>query len=158
MWNLLKNTSWVDFNEGSWFLSQQNGTCLISTSPLLSLANNMGKLKWVELLYIFSLLFFRGFVLYLLFILWKLVEHNQPLFFWRRPASFHLPAVYRVSLKQPRGSSLVANHSTADVWVTLDRTVKLVLVPVELSTSISGSHDTTYVVNAYLSQIRVCSC
>ena len=64
-------------------------------------------------------------------------------------------AVYRVALKQTKGSCLVVNHRTADVKVTSNRTVTLVLVPVELSTSISGNHVTRYVVNAYVSQIRV---
>ena len=64
-------------------------------------------------------------------------------------------AVYHEALNQPSGSSLVGNHLTADVQVTSDRTVTLVLVPVELSTSISGSHTATYVVNTYILQIRV---
>ena len=64
-------------------------------------------------------------------------------------------AVYRVALIQPSGSSLVGTHRTADVRVMPDRTVTLVLVPVELSTSISGSHTATYVVNTYVTQIRV---
>ena len=63
--------------------------------------------------------------------------------------------VYRVALKQPSGSCLVVNHHTVDVQVTSDRTVTLVLVPVELSTNIYGSHAAKYVVNAYVSQIRV---
>ena len=37
----------------------------------------------------------------------------------------------------------------------LDRKVTLVLVPVELSTIISGSHTSTYVVNSYVLQICV---
>ena len=53
-------------------------------------------------------------------------------------------AVYRVALKQPSSSSLVVNYCTADVGVTLDRKVTLFLFPVELSTSISGSHSATY--------------
>ena len=64
-------------------------------------------------------------------------------------------SVNRVALKQPRGSALDVNHSTADVRVTFFRTVTPVLVPVELSTRIYGSHTTTYVVNAYVRQIRV---
>ena len=64
-------------------------------------------------------------------------------------------SVYRVSLKQPNGSSLVVNHCMADVQVTSYITVTLVLVPVEISTSISYSHAATYVVNAYVSKIRV---
>ena len=64
-------------------------------------------------------------------------------------------AVYHVALKQTIGISLVVNHCTADVRVTLDRIVTLVLVPVELSTSIYGSHTATYVVNAYVPQICV---
>ena len=63
--------------------------------------------------------------------------------------------VYRVALKQPSGSSLVVNYRTEDVRVTLDRTVTLVLVPVELSTSIYFSHAATYIVNAYVYQIRI---
>ena len=63
-------------------------------------------------------------------------------------------AVYRVALKQPRGSYLVVNHSTSDIQVMSDRTVNLVLVPVELSTSLSVSHAATYVVNAYIPQMR----
>ena len=59
-------------------------------------------------------------------------------------------AVYLVALKHPSRSSLVVNHRTADVWVTLEITVTLVLVPVELSTSISVIHTSTYVVNAYV--------
>ena len=43
----------------------------------------------------------------------------------------------------------------ADVRLMSDRKVMLVLVPVELSTSISDSHSATYVVNAYVPQIRV---
>ena len=72
---------------------------------------------------------------------------NRYIFFWT--------AVYSVALKQPRGSSLVVTHCTAYVRLTLDITVMLGLVPVELSTSISGSHAATYVVNTYLSQICV---
>ena len=54
--------------------------------------------------------------------------------------------VYRVALKKTRGSSLVVNHHTAEVRVIPDRKVNIVLVQVELSTSISGSHAATYVV------------
>ena len=64
-------------------------------------------------------------------------------------------SVYRVALKQPRFIYLVVTHRTADVRVTLDRPVTLGLFPVELSTSISGSHAATYIVNTYVSQIRV---
>ena len=60
-------------------------------------------------------------------------------------------AVYRVALIQPRGRSLVVTHRTADVQVTSDRPVTLGLVPVEISTSISGIHVATYVVNTYVS-------
>ena len=60
-------------------------------------------------------------------------------------------AVYRVSLKQPSGSSLVVNHCTANVRVTSDRTFTLGIVPFEVSTSISGSHAATYIVNVYVS-------
>ena len=59
-------------------------------------------------------------------------------------------AVYHVALIQSRGSSLVVTNRTADVRVTLDRPVTLGLAPVELSTSISGSHVATYVVNIYV--------
>ena len=44
--------------------------------------------------------------------------------------------IYRVALKQPRGSYLVINNFTRDVRLTSDRTVTQVIVPVELSTSI----------------------
>ena len=64
-------------------------------------------------------------------------------------------AVYHVALKKPSGISLVVNHCTTDVQVTSGRTATLVLFPVEFSTSISGSHTATYVVNAYVPQIRV---
>ena len=64
-------------------------------------------------------------------------------------------AVYRVALKQPSGIYLAVNHCTADVGVTLEITVTLVLVPVELSTSISGIHTATYLVNVYVPQICV---
>ena len=64
-------------------------------------------------------------------------------------------AVYRVALKQPSGSSLVVNHRTSDVQITSDKTVTLVLVPVEISTSIYGIHTDTYIVNAYIPQICV---
>ena len=60
-------------------------------------------------------------------------------------------AVYRVSLIQSRGSSLVVTYCTTDVRVTSDRPATLGLVSVELSTSISGSHAATYVVNACVS-------
>ena len=59
--------------------------------------------------------------------------------------------VYCVVWIQPRVSSLVVTHRTSDFRVTSDRPVKLGLVPVELSTSLSGSHSTTYIVNAYTS-------
>ena len=64
-------------------------------------------------------------------------------------------SVYRVALKQPRCSYLVANNCMEEVQVTSNITVTLVLVPVELSISISSSHAATYVVNAYASQISV---
>ena len=64
-------------------------------------------------------------------------------------------ALYDVALKQSRGSSLVVTHHLADIRVMLDRTVTRGIVPVELSTIISGSHDDTYVVNACISYIRV---
>ena len=54
-------------------------------------------------------------------------------------------SVYRVALIQPRGSSLVVTHHTADVRVTSDRPITLGIVPVELSTSIYGIHAATYV-------------
>ena len=57
-------------------------------------------------------------------------------------------AVYRVLLIESIGSSLVVTNFTAGIPVTLYRPVKRGLVPVELSTSISGSHATTSVVNA----------
>ena len=59
-------------------------------------------------------------------------------------------AVYRVAFIQPRGSSLVVTHHTADVRVTSDIPGTLGLVPVELSTSISVSHANTYVVKPYV--------
>ena len=40
----------------------------------------------------FCLICFRNFDMYSLFIFWKLVEHNQPLFFLRCLDSFHLPS------------------------------------------------------------------
>ena len=49
-------------------------------------------------------------------------------------------AVYPVALIQSRGISIVVTHRTEDIRVTSDRPVTLGLVPVELSTSISGSH------------------
>ena len=57
-----------------------------------------------------------------------------------------MTAVYRVALKQPRGSYLVVTDRTAEVRLTLDIPVTLGLVPVEISTSISSSHAATYVV------------
>ena len=68
---------------------------------------------------------------------------------------FKRNSVYRVALKQSRGSSRVVTHRTADVRVTSDRPVTLGLVPVELSTSIYDSHAVTYLLNTYVSQIRV---
>ena len=62
-----------------------------------------------------------------------------------------MDAVYRVSFIKPRGSYLVFTHHTEDVRVTSDIPVILGLVPVELSTGISGSHAATYVVSAYVS-------
>ena len=59
--------------------------------------------------------------------------------------------VYRVDLIQPRCSSLVVIHRTADIRVILDILVTLGLVLVELSTSISGSHAAMYVVNVQVS-------
>ena len=64
-------------------------------------------------------------------------------------------AVYHAALNQPSGRSLVGNHYTEEVQIILDRKVTIFLVPVELSTSISGSHTATYVVNAYVPQICV---
>ena len=52
-------------------------------------------------------------------------------------------AVYFVALIQPRGSSLVVTHHTTDFRVTQKNPVILGVVPVELSTSISGSHAAT---------------
>ena len=60
-------------------------------------------------------------------------------------------AVYYVALIQPRGSSLVVTHCMVDVQVTLEIPVTLGLFPVEFSTSISGRHAATYVVNACVS-------
>ena len=60
-------------------------------------------------------------------------------------------AVYCVALKQPRVRSLVVTQCMADVRVMSDIPVTLGLVPVELSTSISGSHAATYIINAYIS-------
>ena len=60
-------------------------------------------------------------------------------------------AVYCVALKQPRGSCLVVTHRKAEVRVTSDRPFTLGLGPVELLTSIYGSHAATFVVNAYVS-------
>ena len=51
-----------------------------------------------------------------------------------------------VALKQPRVSSLVFTYRTAEVQLMSDRPGTLGLVPVELSTSIYGSHAATYVV------------
>ena len=68
---------------------------------------------------------------------------------------FKCAAVYHISLNKPRGSSLVVTHRTEDVRVTLDRPVTLGLSPVELSTSIYGSHAVTYVVNTYVYLIFV---
>ena len=59
--------------------------------------------------------------------------------------------LYRVDLIQPRGGSLVVTHRRIDVRVMLDRPVTLGIVLVELSTSISGRHAATYVVNACIS-------
>ena len=60
-------------------------------------------------------------------------------------------AVYRVALIKPRFSSLSVTHLTADVQLTSNIPFTLVLVPVELSTSISVSHAAMYVVNSYVS-------
>ena len=60
-------------------------------------------------------------------------------------------AVDRVALKQPRGSSIVVTHRTLDIRVTSYIPVTLGLVPVEISTSISDIHATTYVVNSCVS-------
>ena len=60
-------------------------------------------------------------------------------------------ALYHVALIKSRGSSLVVTHRTADIRVISDRPVTLGPVPVELSTSISGIHAATYVVNACVS-------
>ena len=60
-------------------------------------------------------------------------------------------AVYHVALIQHIGSSLVVTHCMVYVRVILDRPVALGLVPVEISTSISGSHADMYVVTAYVS-------
>ena len=68
---------------------------------------------------------------------------------------FYCTTVYPLDLKQPSAIYLVVNHCKVDVQVTLDITVTLILVPVELSTSISGSHDATHVVNVYVSQTHV---
>ena len=59
--------------------------------------------------------------------------------------------VYHLALIQSRGISLVVTPRTANLQVMSDRKVTLGLVPVEISTSISGSHVTTYVVNTYVS-------
>ena len=88
------------------------------------------------------------------FKIYTLTEHTVK-FMAEEVGSAFTSAVYRVALKQPSSSSLVVNHSTADVRVTSDRTVTLVLVLFELSTSISGSHTTTYIVNTYVPQMRV---
>ena len=63
--------------------------------------------------------------------------------------------VYRVALKKTSGSSLVVNNRTADVLLTSDRTVTLVLVPVKLLAIISDIRAATYFINAYISQIHV---
>ena len=64
---------------------------------------------------------------------------------------FYKNAVYRVALKQYRGSSLVVTHCMVNIQVTSDRPVTLGLVPLEISTSISGIHVAKYVVIAYVS-------
>ena len=74
-------------------------------------------------------------------VVWHCYHHGTSVF----------PAVYCVSLIQYIGSSIVVTHRTADVRVTLDRPVTLFLVPVEISTGISGSHAATYLVNACVS-------
>ena len=57
-------------------------------------------------------------------------------------------AVYLVALKQPRGRSIVVTHYKNNIQVTPDIPVRIGLVPVELSTSLYGIHNTTYVVNS----------
>ena len=52
------------------------------------------------------------------------------------------------------GISLVGHHHSVDIQVTPDRTVTLVIVPVELSTSIYVIHTATYIVNTYVPQIN----
>ena len=47
------------------------------------------------------------------------------------------------SLEKPRGRSIVVTNHTADVRIMSDRPATLGLVPVELSTSIYGSHTAT---------------
>ena len=64
---------------------------------------------------------------------------------------FYRNAVYRVALKRYRGSSLVVTHCMVDIQVTSDRPVTLGLVPLEISTSISGIHAAKYVVITYVS-------
>ena len=58
-----------------------------------------------------------------------------------------LPDIPVESSTGTRPSSLVVTNCTADVRVTPDRLVTLGLLPVELSTGISGSHAATYRVN-----------
>ena len=76
MWTSSKKTIWVDFRDGSCSLSYQDDSCLISTSSLFKITNNMEKVKRFKLLSLFTSL---HLILHLLFSLWKSVENDKPL-------------------------------------------------------------------------------
>ena len=78
MWTSSKKTICVDVRYGSGSFLYQYSSCLISTSSLSEIMNNMEKMKWVELLSLFTCL---SLILNLFFLLWKYVEHDQPLLY-----------------------------------------------------------------------------
>ena len=87
----------------------------------------------------------------LLFLFCLVEEDDRELIEFRDGYILVACAVYCVVWIQPRVSSLVVTHRTSEIRVMPDRPFTLGLVPLEISTSISGSHPATYVVNACVS-------
>ena len=93
-WTSSKNTSCVEVNEGSCYLSQQDGTCLISTSSLLYLANNMEKLKKSSFHLCFCIIFFSILKCTYSFSSGSWLSMINHCFVWRRLVFFHLPSFF----------------------------------------------------------------
>ena len=90
MWTSSNKIGWVVIRDESCSFSYQDGSCLISTSSLFLNNKQYGKGEMSQVV-VYAYVF--AFNFYLLFILWKYVEHDKPLLHLWIPCLFPLSLI-----------------------------------------------------------------